>query len=295
MTSFAQHAVDALSQGAIYGLIALGIALVFSVMRLINFAYGELITLGGYALMVMGGTMPWLIVAGLAVLVVGLASMSMERAAFRPLRSAAPETLLISSFALSFLLQNLYQLGFGSRSQGIELPPVFSDSVEVGGVLVANVDLMVVGVTVAMLVAVALFMRRSAAGIQMRAAAEDFRMAQLLGVNGNRVILLAFAIAGVIGGVASILLMAKIGVVAPRTGVAPALTAFVAVVIGGMGSLSGAVIGGMLLGIVAVVLQVTLPASMVEFRDAFTFLLVIAILLARPQGLFAGRTGVERV
>jgi branched-chain amino acid transport system permease protein len=289
-----QNGIDAISLGAVYALAALGIGLIFGIMRLINFAHGELIMVGGYALFFLSGQ-PYLVMAVAAVIVVTLLALGMERLAFRTLRGANPATLLIASFALSYLLQHIVLIIFGSRPTGVDFLAELNQSLELGGLRVPHLQLATIVVTALLIGGLTLFFRRSPIGVQMRAAAEDFTMARLVGVHANRVIAMAFALSGVLASVVSLYLVAQTGSVSYKMGVNMVLVAFVASVIGGMGSLAGAALGGFLVGVVSVTLQAYLPVDARPYRDAFVFLLFIAFLLWRPEGLLFRRSDRERV
>ena len=289
-----QNAIDAISLGAVYALAALGIGLIFSIMRLINFAHGELIMVGGFSLYALAGQ-PYLVMGLATILVAAILALGMERVAFRPLRKASPATLLISSFAVSYLLQHVVLMVFGSRPMGVDFLPQLGDAVELGPLRVPELQLAAIVVTVISMTGLALFFRHSRIGVEMRAATEDFTMARLLGVRANRVIAVAFVISGVLASMVSLYLVAQTGTVSYKMGVNMVLIAFVASVIGGMGSLVGAALGGFLVGIVSVSLQAYLPVDLRPYRDAFVFLAFIAFLLWRPQGLMTRRADMERV
>ena len=289
-----QNAIDAISLGAIYALAALGIGLIFSIMRLINFAHGELIMVGGFMLYGLAGQ-PYIVMALAAILVVSILALGMERLAFRPLRRANPATLLIASFAVSYLVQHIVLITFGARPMGVDFMAQLGESVDIGGLRVPRLQIATIIVTLALMGALVLFFRRSRVGVQMRAAAEDFTMARLVGVRANLVFAVAFAISGVLASIVSLYLVTQTGSVSYKMGVSMVLIAFVASVIGGMGSLTGAALGGFLVGIVSVSLQAYLPVDMRPYRDAFVFLLFIAFLLWRPQGLLVRRADRERV
>jgi branched-chain amino acid transport system permease protein len=289
-----QYAIDAVTLAGLYAILALGIALIFGIMRLINFAHGELIMIGGYALVYL--TKPPVIVQALATIaVVVVFALAMERAAFRPVRNANPATLLVTSFALSYFLQNLTILAFGARAKSVAVSSFLTEFFSIGNIEVPWLDVVTVGLTIVIVVGLGAFLKKTALGVQMRAAAEDFQMARHLGVRANRVIATAFALSGVLAGIASFLLVAQTGTVAANMGTAPVVVAFVATVIGGMGSLPGAVLGGALLGTLSTVLQASLPVELRPFRDAFVYLVVLAILVVRPHGLVVVRTARVRV
>jgi branched-chain amino acid transport system permease protein len=294
MKEFVQILADAVSVGSLYALTALGIGLIFGVMRLINFAHGELITFAAYTLLALFGLpLPVMLFGALAVAIV-LALLT-ERAAFRPLRNADPSTLLISSFAVSFFLQKLLILLVGSRLKGLNFLPGLGRQVELSGVRLQLLQIVTVCVSVVLLVGLTWFLRATRLGLQMRGAAEDFRMARVLGVRANRVIATAFALSGVLAATVSCLIVIQSGVVQPRMGLQLVIIAFVGTVIGGLGSLPGAALGGFIVGAGAILLQALLPPDMRAFREAFVFVAVALVLLFRPQGLIPAVGLRERI
>jgi branched-chain amino acid transport system permease protein len=294
VTLLTQNVIDALSLGSLYALFALGIALIFGIMRLINLAHGELILIGGYTLLVLGSQWWPLFVLG-ALAAAAVAALTMERVAFRPVRGAAPETLMVTSFAVSYLIQNVAILINGSQSDTVTVSKIFIESFQVVGLRIPKIDVVMLATTVGLLIVLGLFLKKTPLGVQMRAAAEDFEMANLLGVRTNFVIATAFAIGGLLAGVVSLLLVAQTGTVYPTMGLTPLLVGVVAGVMGGLASLPGAVLGGYLLGTLTVLLQTYLPENLRVFRDAFVFTLVILVLLLRPQGLLGGRVAAVRI
>jgi branched-chain amino acid transport system permease protein len=289
-----QHLFDAASLGGLYALIALGIALVFGVMNLVNFAHGELLMVGGYTIL-LTESLPWPLVALLTVSACVLVALLMERVAFRAVRTADATTMLITSFAVSILLQNIVVWIEGRRPKGVAFGSSLADPVHIGSASVPQVELLTIGLIVVLLGGLVVVLKRTRLGIQMRAAAEDFRMTRLMGVRASTVIVAAFAASGALAAVAVLLLIVTSGTVSPGMGLQPVLVGFVATVIGGMGSLVGATVGGFLLGSVTVALQAALPLEARGYRDALVFTVVIAVLLFRPQGLFANRALEERV
>ena len=300
-----QLMIDALSLGSQYALVALGIGLIFGVMRMINFAQGDLIMLGAYALVVpttadlappLIGKLPAVALIITVIAITAGAGIVTERFAFRPLRhrEADGATLLISSFAVGYLLQSIVLFVHTGRPKSVSIFADLTRQLELGGVRVAMIDIVTICVTALLLTAMVVFLRRLRWGIEMRAATEDFTMARILGVRADAVIALAFAIAGALAGILSLLYVAKTGVLDFRMGVPLAIAGFVGTVIGGMGSLVGAVLGGLFLGVASSLLQALLPEVLRPGRDAFLYGLVIFVLLVRPQGLFAGRNVGER-
>jgi branched-chain amino acid transport system permease protein len=289
-----QIVVDAISLGALYALLALGIALIFGIMNLINFAYGELMMIGGYCLVLFASAWaPFMVIGMLAIVVV--AALLMDRIAFKPVRDADATTLLVTSFALSYLLQNLAIMIFGSLPETTGAGSGLDRSISIGDVVVSRLDLIVIAVAALLIVGLVMLVRRTDIGIQMRAAAEDFEIARVMGVNANRVIAVGFALSGLLAGVASFFLVAQNGSVSPTFGVSAVLIAFIATIVGGLGSLQGAVVAGLGLGAVTVALQELLPAGLVPYRDAFVFVVVLLTLILRPQGLIPQTARATRV
>ena len=283
-----QQVINALSLGAMYALLALGLALVFGVMGLVNFAYGELVTLTGYTMyLLVDRGVTWGVAVLCGVIAAAGASVLMERVAFRPLRNASFLTLLFASFALSVILQNLFRALVSPRTKGFGSPSIFSEAISVGSLTVGWTSIVTLVVGAACLLILLLFMRRTLAGISMLAAAEDFAVARLMGVKANRVIALAFLVSGLLAGVAGVLWVTRSGFVSPAMGFTPIIKAFVATVIGGLGSLPGAVVGGFILATAEVFMISALPSSWQGFADPLSLLLVITILFFKPNGLFA--------
>jgi branched-chain amino acid transport system permease protein len=291
-----QFIINALSLGGLYALMALGLVIVYGILRLVNFAYGELVMVAGYTLLVLGaGPIPWLIVAVISVGMAVLTSLLLERVAFRPVRQASATTMLITSFAVSALLQNAAILFVSPRAKAVVTPSFFTENFQVGNLLISKGNLAGLVVSLLLLGLLTLFLRRTLLGIALRAAADDFVMTRLVGIRANQVIATAFAISGFLAGVVALFWIGRLGSVGPFVGSTPVLIAFVAAVVGGMESLTGAVIGGYLLGALTVGLQLVLPQSLLDYRQAFVFAIVLLVLLFRPQGLVRGPAVTERV
>jgi branched-chain amino acid transport system permease protein len=291
----AQYLINALSLGSLYALMALGMAIVFSILRLVNLAYGELLMVAGYTLFVLNDSpFPWFLAAGFAVLMAAFASVLTERVAFRPIRAKSLEAMIVTSFAVSTLLQNAALLLVSPRTRSVNVPGLLTQSVEIGGLRVSVANIATIVVSLSLLLALTLVLRRTTMGIALRAAADNFPMTRMLGVRADRVIAAAFAISGVLAGVVGLFWVARIGSVIPTIGAGPLLIALVATVIGGMQGLTGAIVGGYVLGALTVGMQLLLPQGLLDYRDAFTFIIVILVLLVRPQGIVPGR-GTARV
>ncbi|MDP2778098.1 MAG: branched-chain amino acid ABC transporter permease [Anaerolineales bacterium] len=289
--------INALSLGSLYALIALGLVIVYGILKLVNFAYGELIMVGGYALFMLGNlpALPWLVMALIAVTIAMLTSYLTERVAFRPVREKSLTAILITSFAVSTLLQNAALLIVSSRSRAVQFPAIFSGSVRLGNVDIANRNILVIVTSTLLLIALTLLLKRTILGIALRAAADKFQMTRMLGVPANLIISVAFVISGLLAGVVSLFWIGRIGSVTPTIGLSPLLIAFVATVIGGMNSLEGAVVGGYLYGILFSIISLILPQNLLDYREAFMFSIVILILLFKPEGLIRGTYSGERV
>jgi branched-chain amino acid transport system permease protein len=300
-SDYIQYLLDSVAYGSLFSLMALGLALLFGVMGLMNFAYGELIMAGAYT-MFFTQSWGWLAMIAMTLLVVVVLSLLMDLVAFRPVRRAHANavTLLITSFAVSYALQELAwtdALGISPTSigtgvqKGVTPYPWLTDQHDVKGVLISNLEVLTWIVALAMLFGMSLLLKRTTLGIYLRASSEDFRMAQLCGVRANYVISSAFGITGVLAAAVAILFTFRTGAVAPDIGQGPLLIAFVGGVIGGLGSLAGAALGGFVLGVTINLLGATLPISVKSHTQLFAFLVVIAILVFVPDGLITLRHG----
>jgi len=296
VTAFLQFVIDWLSLGSAYALMALGLVIVYGILRLVNFAYGELIMVTGYTLFLLKGSpMPWLVMAVIAVCMAIFTGILTDYVAFRPVREKSVTAVLITSFAFSTLLQNAALLFISPRPRNVPLPDIFSETVVFLGLFVPVRNLLTIGLALTLFAVFALLMKRTIFGIAMRAAATHFTMARMLGVPANLIISAAFAVSGLLAGVVAVVWIGRIGAVVPGIGLEPLLIAFIATVVGGMRSLQGAVLGGFILAFIDMGLNFTLPQDLLKFRDAFTFSAVILILLWRPEGLIKGPSSGRRV
>ncbi len=285
---YLQYIVDAIGTGALYAIMTLGLALVFSVMGLMNFAYGQLVMIGGFAMIMLRQTPWWVMVLG-TILIVVIVSVLMERLAFRPVRTATAMTMLITSFALAELLQQAARIAFGANPKPLEQFSLLSTQFEVGPVFISLQTILVIVTTIAVLVGLALLLRKTSIGIQLRASTEDVGMAALVGIKSNRVISSAFVISGVLAALVAMLFFSSRTNVSWSSGQSVVLIAFVGAVIGGLGSLPGAALGGFLMGFTYTMLNALLPTELRVFADAFLYTLVIVVLLVRPAGLIAAK------
>ena len=306
MTTFLQTLVSALSIGSLYALVALGYTLVYGVLRFINFAHSDVVTLGTWLTVTFAGALGWATTdsPGFALPVVLLMSMlacsavgvTIERLAYRPLRDAPRLNVLITAIGVSLFLQNCGQLEWMFGPRYASSPDLMTDRTlfEFGGVPIRLVDVSIIGLAVALMLALELLVYRSRLGRAMRAVSFDERIASLMGVNVNQVITITFAIGSALagaGGLIFTLKYSKIGQTADPTWVLLGLKAFVAAVVGGIGNVRGAAVGALL---IAAVEQFGAAYLSTKLQDVYVFLILIGVLLWRPSGLF-GRAVAEKV
>jgi branched-chain amino acid transport system permease protein len=281
-----QQFINAVSIGSLYALMAIGLAMVFGILRLINFAHGDLIMVGSYvALLLLLLGMPFWVAALVGIAASTAAGLLMERVAYRPIRGAHEVAMLLTSFSVTIFLENLAIIIFRPTSRAFPAPALLTKAIEIGRLRIASLDLVAITIAAVLLVLLTIFVTRTRTGIAMRAAAQDLLAARLMGINVNRVIAAAFAIGSFMAGVVGILWSVRVGKIDPLMGFSPVLKAFVASVIGGLGSLPGAVIGGYVLGALEILLQGLLPPALTPYRDALVYVVLIALLLLRPNGI----------
>jgi branched-chain amino acid transport system permease protein len=282
-----QQMINALSLGSIYALIALGVAIVFSILRLANFAHGEMMTSAGFTLyLTLSAGWNWVLAAVAAVLAAVLTGVVLERFAYRRLRKARPLTLLITSFGISVALQGLFLLFFGARPKGIDLPLFVDAGFRIGSLRVQWLDVTIITVTACTLLALSIFLRSSVMGLALRAAADDFATTRLMGIRANVIVVGAFALSGALAGLAALFYFATVPNVTPTSGFEPMLKGFIACVIGGLGSLPAAVAGGFFLAFMEVGCESLLSSSLNPYLDAIVFALAVIVLRWRPGGVF---------
>ena len=297
-----QTLIDAMTQGSIYALMAVGIGLVFGVLRLVNFAYGQLVMAGAYTLALTNGWNPALSIVTCFAVVIGL-TMTMEVAAFRPLRNASPATMLVATFAISFLLQSIASLKFGILGRTVGTLTGLNRPIGDGRLLVRWVSIVAIVVAVIALAALVLLLNKTSLGLHMRAAAADFRTARLLGVRANLVISFAVLLSGVLAATVAVILTAGTPYVTSDYALRDTILVLVGVVVGGLDRLWSATLGGFAIGFATGALGGFLPSigdwpfTSGVYLDSAVFGLVILVLLVRPDGLFVPRRrrAVERV
>jgi branched-chain amino acid transport system permease protein len=279
--------------GNVYAIVAIGYSIVYGILRLINFAHGDVLTVGAYAaltLMVAFGAPIWLTIL-LAVIVSVALGLLIERAAYRPLRTASEETTLVSSLAVSTFLQTLVMLLFSEQRKAFHFPPWLTEVHNFGMVRLSNMNIIIFISTFSILVVLSLVIRYTRIGMAMRACSDNRKAAALMGININVVVMFAFAVGSALAALAGIMLAGEYKTVDPLMGFAPGLKAFVAAVIGGIGKLSGAVLGAFILGIAEMLFAGLLPTEITPYRDAFVFVLLIVVLLIRPNGILGDEEG----
>jgi branched-chain amino acid transport system permease protein len=282
---YVQYLIDAVAIGVLYALVALGIGLIFGVMRLVNLAHGELLMAGGYALFATTGWSVWIRVPVVVAVVVGLALL-IERVAFRPLRNASPSTMLVMTFAVSFLLRSIAQKRWSTQGKAMNIFVDLNKSFTVGDLRIKYGTVVALVVGSVLLGAVSLLLNRTDIGLQMRAAASDVRVARTLGIRADRVVVAAFVVAAVLATAALLLFVPQRPVVTPDYGLQIALVALIGVVVGGMERLVPATLGGFAVGFANSMVFSLLPKGQRVFLDSALYGLVIVVLLIRPRGLF---------
>ncbi len=282
---------DGLSLGAIYALIALGYTMVYGIAKMLNFAHGDIIMVGAYVILTMLNLSGNPIVAIVASVVVCTAvGIVVERLAYKPLRGASPLAVLITAIGVSFFLQSIAQLIFGAKSQPVKMPHLGNLKIGSFEINVGTIVTLVVGAVI--MATLQVFVKKTRTGRAMRAVSEDRGAAQLMGINVNRIIMVTFAIGSALAAAASVFYLMQIPSTSPTLGSMPGIKAFTAAVIGGIGSIPGAMLGGVLLGIIEKVC-LSIP-QISSYTTAIEFSLLIVILLVKPIGIL-GKVRREKV
>lgn len=286
--------VNGLSVGSMYALLALGLAMVFAILGLVNFAHGELIAVTGYSMYFLAFTgMPFTVIVMFGVTLAIVAAVLMERIAFRPVRNATIAAGLMTSFALEMIVSSGWSNFISPLRMPIRIPPWMIKYWPIGDSGISTYQVIAIILTILTVISLTLFLKRTIIGLAIRAAAENFSVTQLMGIRANRVVATAFAISGLLAGLVGFLWIAQRGSVDPHIGLNPTIKAFIAVIFGGVGSLSGAVTGGIILGFLEVTLRTYLPEAALPFREAIGYLVVILVLLRWPDGLISIRQKVD--
>lgn len=293
--SVLSYLINGISLGSVYAIIALGYTMVYGIAKMLNFAHGDVIMVGGYAaltMMLSTGTNPWTAIL-VAIVVCTVLGVVIERVAYRPLRNAAsPLAVLITAIGVSYLLQNVVLLIFGSSPKSFQSVVSLPDLKLAGGSLVITAETIVTIIScVVIMIGLTAFINKTKPGQAMLAVSEDKGAAQLMGINVNSTIALTFAIGSGLAAIAGVLLCSSYPSLSPYTGSMPGIKAFVAAVFGGIGSIPGAMIGGILLGVIEILGKAYISS---QLADAIVFAVLIVVLLVKPTGLF-GKKIQEKV
>ncbi len=300
------YLLSGISVGGQYALIAIGYTMVYGILRLINFAHGDVFMVAGILMVyAVASGMPLWITVPLVLIVTSLIGFLIERAAYKPLRSAPRMSVMISAIGVSYTLQNLVLYITGGLNKTYPTIPWISDTVEIMGAKTKLVTVVTPFLTVILVVLLVLLINRTKVGMAMRAVSKDFETSQLMGIRINSVISVTFVIGSFLAAVGSVLYFTNYPTVIQTSGAMPGLKAFVAAVFGGIGSIPGAVIGAFIIGIMENIIKgldvilfkagiISKPLGLATFSDAFTFALLIIILLVKPTGLF-GEKATDKV
>ncbi len=282
-----QQLLNGLLLGSLYALVAIGFSMIYSIVRLINFAHGDVAMLGAYATLglFVGLGLPFPVTFLMVAIFGFLIGVVIDAVGFRPMRHAPQVTGFITSLALSILIQNAGLMGFGTQPKNFQLPDFLLTSLTWGNFSVRILDVIVLASSVAVMAVLVLFVHKTKMGIAMRATAENLPVARLMGINVNLTIMLTFGLSCALAAIAGLFWAARFGQIDPLMGFVPGLKAFLAAVIGGVGSLAGAMLGGFMLGMAEVLLVGFLPPEYSSFRDGLVFSALILFLLFKPNGL----------
>lgn len=292
---FLQHLANGISLGSLYALIAIGYTMVYGILRLINFAHGDVVMLGAYAAFYAAALfmLPWYIAFPLAIIITAALGVIIERVAYKPLREYPRINLFTAAVAVSFLIENLGIVIFGGRPFAFTRPEFMDINLSIGKTSIISYTIIII-ITAIILFAILLYLvNKTKAGMAMRALSKDIETTGLVGVNTDRIIMFTFALGSALAAAGGILWAIKFPQINPLMGVMPGLKAFIAAVLGGIGNIPGAMIGGFLLGIAEILIVAFLP-NLSGYRDAFAFAILILLLLFRPNGIM-GEVQAEKV
>lgn len=285
-TVFFQQLINGISLGSLYALVAIGYTMVYGILRLINFAHGDLLMFAAYAAIygIAIFSLPWYLSFPFAIAVTGGMGIVLDRVAYRPLRDAPRISLLISAIGASFLLENLALVIIGGVPKGFPRPEIFSKVIDLWGLRLQVLTVYTPIITVILLLGLLYIVYRTKVGKAMRAASKDFETTRLMGINLDRIIAITFLLGSALAAAGGLMWAMKYPQVNPFMGVFPGLKAFIAAVLGGIGNILGAVIGGFLLGLGEILIVAFVP-GLAQYKDAFAFIVLILVLLFRPTGI----------
>ena len=292
---FLQHLANALALGSLYALIAIGYTMVYGILRFINFAHGEVFMVGSYIAFyaISLWLLPWPAAFVVALGLTGMLGVSIERVAYRPLRNSPRISILISAIGMSFLIQNLGLVFFGGRDKAFPTLAAIDRVLTIGEVKIMFISVVIPIITVVFLLILWHVVQNTRTGMAMRAVSTDLPAARLMGIDVNKVISFTFAVGTVLAAVGGIMFAIRYTALHPTMGLMPGLKCFIAAVIGGIGNIPGAVLGGLLLGFLEIMIVALMPA-LSGYKDAFAFILLIIVLLVKPSGLL-GKHQIEKV
>lgn len=286
LDTFLQHLTNGISLGSLYALIAIGYTMVYGILRLINFAHGDIFMMTTYFAFygVTTFLLPWYSSFIIAIILTGALGMLIEKSAYRPLRGAPKISIMISAIGASFLLENIAIVLFGGIPKPFPTPDIFDKMVQIGNISVQRLTFIIPVVTLVLLFLLLYLINHTKSGMAMRAVSKDYETAGLMGIDVNKTISLTFGIGSMLAAVGALMWALKFPSILPLMGVMPGLKCFIAAVIGGIGNIKGAVIGGFILGVGEIMLVATFQ-NLTGYRDAFAFIVLIIILLLKPTGI----------
>jgi len=289
-----QQLANALSLGSLYALIAIGYTMVYGILRLINFAHGDVFMIGSYVAFyaMTAALMPWWAAFIVAIGLTGAFGVGLERLAYRPLRDSPKISIMVSAIGASFLIENLGVVIFGGRPKSFPSIPLFDTVLHFGDVSILSVSAFIPAFTAIILFALLWLVGHTKTGMAMRAVSTDVDAARLMAIDVNRVISLTFGVGSLLAALGGIMWSMKYPQLNPLMGMMPGMKCFIAAVIGGIGNILGAVLGGLLLGVIEILVVAFLP-QLTGYRDALAFILLIIVLIAKPSGLLGKRQTVK--
>ncbi|MDF1616217.1 branched-chain amino acid ABC transporter permease [Petrocella sp. FN5] len=292
---FLQQLANAISLGSLYALLAIGYTMVYGILRLINFAHGDIFMFGTYMAfyMMTSFMLPWGAAFIIAIILTIAFGVLVEKAAYKPLRNSPRMSIMISAIGASFLIENLAIVVFGGRPKSLPVPDLFNRIIHIGNVSVVSITFITPIITMVALAILMFIVNKTKTGMAMRAVSKDYEAARLMGIDVNFIITFTFAIGSALAAIGGIMWGLKYPSLLPLMGVMPGLKCFIAAVIGGIGDIRGAVIGGFILGLIEIMLIAVFP-ELTGYRDAFAFVLLIVILLVKPTGIM-GKNIAEKV
>ncbi len=293
--TFMQHLVNGISLGSLYALLAIGYTMVYGILRLINFAHGDVFMLGTYIAFysMTAFLLPWWAAFLVAIILTGAFGIILERAAYRPLRNSPKISVMISAIGASFLIENLAVVIFGGRPKAFPIPDIFSKIINIGEVSIVSISLYIPIIAAIALFILNYLVNHTKTGMAMRAVSKDYEAARLMGINVNNIISFTFGMGSILAAIGGVMWGFKYPQLIPLMGLMPGLKCFIAAVVGGIGNIRGAVLGGFILGLGEILIVAASPA-LSGYRDAFAFVLLIVILLVKPAGLL-GQNTTEKV